>query len=129
MSFIKATFVAVALFSLAACGNLQPLRNIENTPVVYNLKLDQVKSAIMQAGIERGWVMKQIKSGEIQGELFVREHRAVIDITYSPKSYSINYVNSKNLKYTNGKIHRNYNRWINNLDKDIQIALAKLSAQ
>ena len=38
------------------------------------------------------------------------------------------HVNSRGLGEGGGKIHRNYNRWVNNLDKDIQKELRKTSA-
>ncbi|TOO24649.1 hypothetical protein CGH40_22300, partial [Vibrio parahaemolyticus] len=48
---------------------------------------------------------------------------------YNNKYYSIIYLNSVNLKASDGKIHRNYNRWVNNLNVDIQRALALLGTQ
>lgn len=46
---------------------------------------------------------------------------ANIKISYDAKSYSIEYVDSKNLDVNleAKKIHRNYVRWINNLNKTI----------
>ena len=46
---------------------------------------------------------------------------ADIKISYDEKSYSIEYVDSKNLDVNleAKKIHRNYVRWINNLNKMI----------
>ena len=129
MKFYHIILAAFVLSFLSACSNIQPLYNIENTPIVYNLKSNQVKSAIIQSGSNRGWIMKEINPGEIRGELFVRGHQAVIDVSYTDKTYSINYVSSNNLKYKDGTIHRNYNRWINNLDFSIKRALAQLSAQ
>ena len=47
-----------------------------------------------------------------------------MSIPYTATSYSINYENSLNLKAADGKIHKNYNRWVNNLDHDIQLNLS-----
>ncbi|MFZ2610310.1 MAG: hypothetical protein WAX32_04560, partial [Raoultella planticola] len=33
-------------------------------------------------------------------------------------------VSSSNMLASGGKIHKNYNRWVHNLDKDIQVNLA-----
>ncbi|MFL7010687.1 hypothetical protein [Enterovibrio norvegicus] len=113
---------------LVGCGRVQPIRNVENAPIAHNLPAATVKQAILQSGSNRGWVMTEIEPGVIRGELFVRSHSAVIDVKYSDKVYSIHYVDSDNLKYSDGKIHRNYNRWINNLDVDIRKKLSMLSA-
>ncbi|MCL2916446.1 hypothetical protein L2725_22170 [Shewanella corallii] len=127
MKTVKLIAIALVLTSVTACGRMQPVKNVQSAPVTFNLTLEQVKTAILQSGIDRGWVMKEVSPGVIRAEIFVRSHHAVVDIDYNDKSYSINYVTSDNLKYANGKIHRNYNRWVNNLDVDIKRALAKVA--
>ncbi|WP_062666334.1 hypothetical protein [Grimontia celer] len=115
-------------FVLAGCGRVQPIKNVENAPVAFNIPAASVKQAIIESGVDRGWIMTETTPGVIRGELFVRSHRAVIEIPYSDKSYSINYVESENLMESDGKIHRNYNRWVNNLDVDIRKKLAVMAA-
>ncbi|EAU0260602.1 hypothetical protein A6855_28670, partial [Salmonella enterica] len=58
-----------------------------------------------------------------------RDHIAEVRITYSATGYSIKYDSSLNLLASGGKIHKNYNRWVRNLDKDIQINLASSATQ
>lgn len=72
----------------------------------------------------RNWRMKTESVGVIDGRYISRGHMAHIRINYTANGYRINYVDSENLNADNGKIHRNYNRWINNLDHDIQLRLA-----
>ncbi|NEN67729.1 hypothetical protein G3W52_27560, partial [Escherichia coli] len=76
----------------------------------------------------RQWIMSDAGPGVIKGKLQNRDHVADIKINYSATSYSIVYVSSINLMAANGKIHRNYNRWVHNLDKDIQVTLAANTA-
>ncbi|WP_407331327.1 hypothetical protein [Enterovibrio sp. 27052020O] len=128
MNFKRCLALLAVSVVLAGCGRVQPIKNVENVPVAFNVPAASVKQAILASGADRGWVMTETSPGVIRGELFVRSHRAVIDVLYSDKSYSIDYVDSENLKYSDGKIHRNYNRWINNLDVDIRKKLAVLSA-
>jgi hypothetical protein len=59
--------------------------------------------------------------GVIKGRLQSRDHSVDVRIPYTATSYSINYESSMNLKAADGKIHKNYNRWVNNLDHDIQL--------
>ena len=127
MKLLKALAIADVLVTLAGCGRVQPILNVENTPVAFNLQSSEVKQAIIEAGIGRGWVMKETTPGKIRGEYQARSHQAIIDVTYNAKTYSIEYADSDNLKYEDGKIHRNYNRWINNLDVDIKKKLAMLA--
>ena len=117
------------IFVLAGCGRVQPVMNVEDTPVAHNLQSKQVKSAIYESAENRGWLVSEIKPGLIRAELYVRSHHAVVDIPYNDKFYSILYVESENLKYDDGEIHRNYNRWVNNLNVDIKRKLAQMAAE
>lgn len=123
---ISAVFLALLL---AGCGRVQPVMNVEDTPVAYNLQSKQVKSAIMSAATNRGWVVEEVSPGELNAKLHVRSHYAEVKIPYNDKFYSILYLNSVNLKASDGKIHRNYNRWINNLNVDIKRQLSVIAAQ
>ena len=40
----------------------------------------------------------------------------MVDIVFDTSKYSITYKESSNLDYKNHKIHRNYNRWVANLN-------------
>lgn len=113
----------VVVLALTGCARTQPVHNINETLSV-QYKPQQIKNAILQAGIGRGWGMTQTAPGVISGHLEERGHRADIRITYAASQYSINYVDSQNLLAKNGIIHRNYNRWVSKLDQDIKTRLA-----
>lgn len=97
--------------------------NFENQPITATLSMAEISKAIIESGAGRGWKMKETAPGEITAKIIVRTHTATILVTYSPSSYSIVYQDSTNLKYKNGKIHRNYNKWIQFLKDDIDLAL------
>jgi hypothetical protein len=117
--------VTVALF-LAGCSTHKPIYNVTEAPVAASKPLDanQVKTAIVTAGGALGWRMREVSPGMLEGTLVLREHTAVVDIAYSAKSYSITYKSSVKLDEKDGQIHKNYNGWIQNLDKGIRGALA-----
>lgn len=119
--------MALSVAALTGCARTAPVENVQrtiNTSTQYSA--DQVKTAILEAGLARKWVMTPAGPGVINGRLAQREHSADIRINYTSTNYSINYVTSQNLMAGGGQIHRNYNRWITNLDQDIQL---RLSAQ
>lgn len=126
-SIINILTISVFLFLAAGCRGTVPIRNIENSPVTIagnqDVSLNQVENAIKRAGTNLGWVMKQKGKGHIVGTLLLRKHVAEVDIIYDTKTFSINYKDSKELKYNDGKIHPNYNNWIANLQRDINIQL------
>jgi len=110
-------------FALAGCARTEPVKNINQT-LNTHYSDSQLQTAILDAGRARQWVMQPQQPGVINGRIIQRNHSADIRITYGANHYSINYVGSNNLMAAPGEIHRNYNRWVNNLDKDIQLRLA-----
>jgi len=126
-SNILAIVVASALLILAGCTS-NPILNIENAPIEISAKHSSkdIKKAIIRAGAGLGWNMKAKKSGHIIGTLYLRTHVAVVDIKYSKKSYNIVYKSSQNLNYDGTNIHKNYNGWIMNLNRQIQAQLSSI---
>lgn len=118
---------ATVVGALAGCARTAPIEQV-NAIVSAGHTEAQVKDAIIKAGAQRQWIMSDAGPGVIKGKLQNRDHVADIKINYSATSYSIVYVSSINIMAANGKIHRNYNRWVHNLDKDIQVTLAANTA-
>jgi len=129
MKLLKIAVSMLFIFVLAGCGRVQPVMNVEDTPVAHNLQSKQVKSAIYESAENRGWLVSEIKPGLIRAELYVRSHHAVVDIPYNDKFYSILYVESENLKYDDVEIHRSHSHWVNNLNVDIKRKLAQMAAE
>lgn len=123
-----AVIVSALILVAAGCGT-QPVYNVKDASVVASKadpSLDEVGRAIQRAGAALGWQMKITKPGLILGTLHLRTHVAVVDVNYSVNSYSIVYKDSTNLNYDGTNIHRNYNGWIQNLDKGIRAQLGLL---
>jgi hypothetical protein len=97
---------------------------IQNSPISANA---DAAAAIEGALTDRGWLVVSRSPGFIDATILQRDHRADIRITYDASSYSIAYRGSENLNAKNGIIHRNYNRWVANLDRDIQRRLLRAS--
>lgn len=118
--------LVLAAVTLAGC-NTAPILNVKDATVVSAagkaLSADQVKSAIVRAGVALGWQMKDAGPGKIAGSLNLRTHIAEVDIPYSASSYSITYKSSTGLGESGGQIHKNYNGWIQNLTKGINAQL------
>ena len=120
---VKWCAAAVFVGALAGCARTAPIAQVHSI-VSTGHTADQVKTAILKAGQKRDWIMTETGPGMIKGRLQSRDHSVQVSIPYTATSYSINYENSLNLKAAEGKIHKNYNRWVNNLDHDIQLNLS-----
>ena len=125
---MRIVIAVIATLLFVACTT-QPVMNVSDTAYTTNkpnASMDEVRQAIVRAGAGLGWQMTPDKPGHIVGRLALRTHVAVIDIDYTPKTYSIRYKDSTDLNYDGNNIHRNYNGWIQNLDKAIRSQLANL---
>lgn len=124
-----AVLLACLLMALPGCRNTAPVQNFTSPmPLVEKEKDKEIAAAIIRAGAITGWEIVPIKPGLMTGTIVVRgKHTAVVDIAYDQKEYSITYRNSSGLKYTDGKIHPNYNNWVTTLDYNIRRELATLT--
>lgn len=87
------------------------------------LSEEQVVKDIRRALIGRGWTVKDQRPGEIDSELHLRDHVAIIKIAYDANDVRISFVDSQNLEYREKKgkryIHSNYLGWIGYLVQDM----------
>ena len=123
----RVALIAAAVALLAACTS-RPIVNVSNAPVVTAGKaatMQDVQAAIVRAGNGLGWQMTPVQPGLVTGRLALRTHVAVVEVPYDTKSYSINYKESVNLDAKEGNIHKNYNGWVENLDKAIKTELLR----
>ncbi|MFK0572860.1 hypothetical protein [Endozoicomonas sp.] len=116
--------LAMVFFSLllAGCNATQPIRNVsvDSLPGVVAASKQDVRKAITMAINKRGWRVVSEKPGLIAASVDVRDHKAVVDIAYSATGYGIEYRDSTNLNHKGNNIHRNYNKWVVLLDREIQ---------
>ena len=119
---VKVLLLLFVLAPAVGCGTA-PIYNVTNQAIASSggkpRTLEEVKTAIVESGSARGWTMKEIGPGHLEGRLHVRVHTAVVDVKYSTTNYSITYKDSHQLKYDGTDIHRNYNSWVENLQSEI----------
>jgi uncharacterized protein YceK len=113
--------VAVAVLIMTGCASV-PVLTVTSEPVnaPRQVSAQDVEVAITRAGKILGWQMAPKGSGQLEGTLQLRTHKAVIDITYDASAYSIKYKDSSNLDYDGANINRGYNRWIKSLNDTIK---------
>ena len=126
----KRILAVLGVVLLVAGCTTRPIVNVTDQPVVASagkqLTADQVRNGIVSAGNALGWVMTPVSPGLVSGRLMLRDHVAVVEVRYTAKVYSITYKDSTNLNYRDGQIHKNYNGWIENLDRDIRNELLRM---
>jgi len=128
MSIVKSAIIVVGIafvVALGACAS-KPILNVNDAPISTgkNLQASQVRQAIVTAGAALGWKVVDVKPGLLEGTLHLRDHTAVVEIPYTTSKYSIIFKSGVNLNEKDGLIHKNYNGWVQNLEKGINAALA-----
>lgn len=123
-------FIGIVMLAavLGGCRTM-PVYNVTDAPVSVHraaYTTNDVRNAILRAGGTLGWQMRDEKPGHIVGTLALRSHIAVVDIVYNKNSYAIKYKDSTNLKYDGTNIHKNYNGWVQNLDRAIRVQMQTL---
>jgi len=116
----------LSLFVLTGCRTAS-VYNVDNSVIQANTSSSKVYAAIKNAGLSKGWIITKVSPGLAMGTINLRSHKAVVEIPYTNKSFSIKYKNSLNLKYdsTKNEIHKNYNGWVQNLENAINLELSR----
>ena len=123
-SLLRATLITLALLTSAGCTSKPVLNTQHDLPASAQVSEEKVKQAIVAALQKREWTVQRLSPQLVQAEITVRnQFYAAIDIRYTRNSYAITYRDSRDLGYKDGKIHRNYNRWVSMLDRDIMAGL------
>lgn len=114
--------VFVGILFIAGCRSA-PLYNVERSS--FNLSeqksMSEITEAIQRAGTRLGWQMNVERPGLMTGTLNLRSHQALVEIPYDTTGFSIAYRDSTNLDYDGTSIHKNYNSWIQNLEREIRV--------
>lgn len=121
---IRNVLCAALILVAAAAHARKDIVDINDAAIPPGLDMDTVTAAIVAGVADRGWLPKVVAPGHVEAALLVRSHSATVDITFDGSTYSITYKDSHNLDYKNGRIHRNYNRWVANLNQMLQRKLA-----
>ncbi len=114
--------VVFAVTCLVGCHREQPIYNVEDSRIPQAAKpmtLAQVKDAIIQAALDKGWHADEAGPGEVRVTLKWKDHSAVSSVFYTQKTYSIKLDSSVNLKEENGNIHKKYNEEVRALQSEI----------
>jgi len=123
--------LALGLLVLPACRRAK-LYNPD--PITAAKTLEQTERAIKMGLAGRGWIVSKAEPGEIRATLTSRGSIARIIIKYDKDNVTINYDSSQDLDYQIGddgqpEIHKNYNKWIQWLVRDINKNLLYASSQ
>lgn len=121
---LHACLAVLSLFAFATAAQARE-KLVDPAPVTIpaGLSGEQVTKDIKRALAGRGWEVTAEQPGRIDARLHLRDHVAVIRVTYDATSVQFAYVDSTNLDFKEKRgqryIHGNYLGWINYLRTDL----------
>lgn len=120
---------AVAAFS--GCQGGRTAQPVQITRHIIDSDKGLIRDAIIKTGEANNWSMEEVAPDTIFATLRRREHFVAVKITYTDKSYKIDYVDSQNMLYNpkTGAIHKKYNKWIGTFDIRIHRKISELKQQ
>lgn len=125
--FKRGLFTVFACLLLSGCfGRVQPLYNVVSKPIPaasQALSMKEIGNVIELAAMGRDWLINKKQEGVYELTQTKKTHVAVVQVNYDQKTFSIKYKDSSDLLYNGTNIHRNYNRWVQYLERDIQMGL------
>ena len=120
----------IALLAMPAqAASTAPMYKPEPILVPADKGPEAVKKAVRKAFFDKNWEAREIGPGHLQGKHTKsgkdKMHVAVVDVRFDAKSVRISYKDSQELNYNkeSGVIHKTYNNWIRNLEKNIRANL------
>jgi hypothetical protein len=116
--------IAVALLLLigaVACTRTAPIYNVSSdTFSTPSAPLAERATQIKRAGVGLNFAMEEVGPGKIKATYNARGHQAVIMVSFNQSTFSLQYVSSVDLDYDGSNIHKNYNSWVQNLERAIK---------
>lgn len=109
-------FLGVA--ALGACT--RPIHVVQNVAFGGRATVVQREAQIAAAAEEQGWRVLDSAPGRTRLAFVYTEHRIVLDVLYDENVFSFQYVSSSGLSYDGTNVHRAYNNWISELERQIQ---------
>ncbi|MBP6950787.1 MAG: hypothetical protein KA112_00135 [Alphaproteobacteria bacterium] len=125
-NFIGLLLIAVVTSGLMGCANHVPIYNVNQHLMPFEAKKmssQEIGRRICEAVAKRGWRCDSTTPQTLICHLEKRAHKAIVQIDYNTCFFSINYIDTCNLNYEAGEVHRNYNSWIKKMENDIVNAI------
>ena len=107
----------------AWAGTTERLFEPEPVAVPKGLSETEVEHAVLDAAVQREWLIVSRGPGEMMLRYAPRDVSASVRIAYDSRTVRLAYAGSTNLDYavSGGEryIHRNYNRWVQHLAVEV----------
>ena len=104
--------LSFSLYAEAVLSIDQPIKTLKISDY-------QLKSAIVKACKNQNWNVRDESNGRLSATFYKSNYMAKITIRYAPSFYTIEYADSKRMRYNGKNIHPTYNKLIKALQVNI----------
>jgi hypothetical protein len=116
---------------LANCSNhFIPIANVHDQPlpaVAQTLTLDELTRRVTAAATRLSWEIAPLGPNLLRATYIKKTHVVTVRISYTPTTFSIDFVSSINMDQDNGKISHKYGEWLEHLSAEIFGAVSRTS--
>jgi hypothetical protein len=123
--FFTAAVLGLILLAAAACKT-ETVYDVRDEPVpgpAQGLARDELGRKITEAVASAHWRIDAAEPGRLWATYDVGKHAATVAVAWSERTYSITLASANNLEQHGDQIHRTYNVWVRNLEREINDAL------
>lgn len=128
---LAASLLVLVLLAGCAGARLEPIHDVQAEPIPApsrGLTRDQIGGSIVDAMAHARWHVDALEPGRLWATFDVIKHAATVKVSWTERDYSIEFVSSTNLLESGGEIHRTYNTWVANLQREINDTLYRSPA-
>ncbi len=121
--------ISIVILLFTGCGGSK-VYNVNHSNTLNMQKATTVEYAIRKASTRKGWSVQKNKEGVLTVSQNIKgNYLVVLNIIYDKNGYQITHKDSTNLDYDpdDDTIHKSYNKWVHNLERNINKYLHKLS--
>jgi hypothetical protein len=116
---------------LAGCSNhIVPIASVHDQPlpvVAQTLTPDELTRRVTAGATQMGWEIAPLGPNLLRATYIKQTHVVTVRISYSPTTFSVDFVSSINMEEDNGKIHHKYGEWLQALSAGISGAVGRTS--
>jgi len=120
---LRPLLIAASVLVVTGCTS-KPVLIPQERLAEHSVTEPQVRYAIFDNLQSRGWVVTGNRDRLVEAETIEHtKYWVALDIPYSAAGFQIRYRDSRELGHKDGKIQRQYNQWVGDLDIGIMRSL------
>jgi hypothetical protein len=120
MKLLIRPLATVLLLFLATSCRTEAIYNVERAPLPQSGTLEQVKLDIERAAAIQDWRLEEVGPQTFIATKRFGQHTASTTVRYDEHSFSIALRQTRDLRESDGRVHKVYNRWVWALEQSIR---------